>query len=495
MSQRPGMATVVWLAARGGRADYTRIVATAAVSALAVAGLLSAASVASIGPDDGPYPSELFMQPGLRYGVVVTFLLLTVPVLALSGQCARIGAPARDRRLAAYRLTGATPRDVVRIVGAETGLAAGIGSILGTVVFLLGRWLLDGPTTVIGNYTKTTVTVTGPDTWSTTRENLVGTVHLLPTDVALPWVVPMAVALALPLGTVLFSWLALRRVIVSPFGVVRRADVRPPRALPAALFLAGTGGLALSSSIRSLAGLPDDAVPAVVSIVIVLFVMSGAGLVLGIATISSLIGTWVSTRAGSPALLIAARRLAAEPYNSSRANAVILLVVMVGGAAQGVRANFLITTDPTNDFYLDTLNLVNLALLVAITLAAAGAFVHTADTVVTSRHSLAALTAAGVPRAVLRRSLLLESLLPLAPAAVLAGAAGMLAVRGTLGTYDTVSHGTVRHEVIEVIPIPIPWIEMLLLIAGTLLTTTFMACVALTLVRRSSDPHELRTTG
>lgn len=271
--------------------------------------------------------------------------------------------------------------------------------------------------------------------------------------------------------------------------------MRPPRALPAALFVAGTGGLALSSSIRSVAGLPDDAVPAVVAIVIVLFVMSGVGLVLGIATISSWIGTCVSARAGSPAPLIAARRLAAAPYNSSRANAVILLVVMVGGAAQGVRANFLVSTDPTDNFYLDTLNLVNLALLVAVVLAAAGAFVHTADTVVSSRQTLAALTAAGVPRAVLRRSLLLESLLPLASAAVLAGGSGMLAVRGTLGTYDTVSHGTVRHEVIEVIPIPIPWIEMLLLIAAVLVTTTLMAWAALTLVRRSTDPSELRTTG
>lgn len=256
----------------------------------------------------------------------------------------------------------------------------------------------------------------------------------------------------------------------------------------------GTASLAVFSRIRSSSGLPNEAVPSVVAVVVALFLMCGVGMILGIAAISSFVGAFVASRTSSPALLIAARRLAAAPYTSSRANAVILLVAMIGGATQGVRANILVTTDPADTFYLDTLNLVNVVLMIAIVLAATGALVHTADTVVTSRQNLASLAAAGVPRAVLRRSLLLESLLPLAPATVLATAAGMLAVRGVLGTTDTVTHGPFRHQVIEVVHIPIPWIEMGILILGTLATTALMAWAALTFVRRSTDPRELRTT-
>lgn len=496
MSGRAGTVTIVWLGARGGRADVARIVATTAVTAVAVVGLLAAACVAWIGPDDGPYTSELLSQPGLHVGVVIALVLLTVPVLALIGQCARIGAPARDRRLAAYRLGGATPRDVVRVVGAETALAAGVGSVLGTAIFLLGRWLLDGPTTVKGIYTRTTVTGAGTDSQTMISEDVFGRVHLLPTDVSLPWWVLAVVAVALPLGSVVFSWLALRRVAVSPFGVVRRADVRPPRSLPAALFVLGTGGLAVFSWVRSIAGLPEGVVPSVVAIAVVLFLVCGIGLILGIAAISAYLGRFVAGRTSRPALLIASRRLAAAPYTSSRANAVILLMVLIGAAAQGVRANFLVITSPEDTLYLDTLNLVNVALLIAIVLASTGALVHTADTVITSRQSLASLAATGVPRAVLRRSLLLESLLPLAPTAVLAAAAGLLASRGILGTTYTNAQGQgrrFRDQLIEVVPIPVPWTEISVLVLGTLLVTTAMASAALTFVRSSTDPRELRT--
>lgn len=106
---RAGTRTVLWLAARGGRTDRTRIALTATMSALAAVALLCAATVAVIGAEDGPYTSQLLSEAGLHRGVVIAFVLLAVPVLALVGQCSRVGAPARDRRLAAYRLAGATP--------------------------------------------------------------------------------------------------------------------------------------------------------------------------------------------------------------------------------------------------------------------------------------------------------------------------------------------------------------------------------------------------
>lgn len=108
----PRVTTLLRLAVTGGRADLMRIVLTVVGSAAATVVLLTAATVASVGPSDGPYGLEVLNEPGLRPGVMVVLLLLCVPILSFVGQCVRVGAPARDRRLAAFRMAGerrATP--------------------------------------------------------------------------------------------------------------------------------------------------------------------------------------------------------------------------------------------------------------------------------------------------------------------------------------------------------------------------------------------------
>ena len=108
------------------------------------------------------------------------------------------GAPGRDRRLASLRMAGATPADVSRIAAVESGLAAAAGAIAGLVAYLVARQLLDA--------------ATGP---ALQRE------LVLPTDVLPPWWTLLAVVAGLPAAAALFSALALRRVAISPFGVVR----------------------------------------------------------------------------------------------------------------------------------------------------------------------------------------------------------------------------------------------------------------------------------
>ena len=115
---------------------------------------LCAATVASLGfsgsdlgsaGDNLRYRPDLLQQPGLRPGVVATLILLTVPVLAFAGQCARLGAPARDRRMAAIRLAGATPRQALAMAPARPASRSAIGSVLGLGAFFLLRVLLDHP--------------------------------------------------------------------------------------------------------------------------------------------------------------------------------------------------------------------------------------------------------------------------------------------------------------------------------------------------------------
>lgn len=111
---RPG--TLVRLALAGNRTDAARVALTALSALMAALVVLAALSVLAIqqppgasGQESEQYTNNLLREPGLRGGTAFAMLLLTIPVLALAGQCARLGAPARDRRLAAFRLAGATP--------------------------------------------------------------------------------------------------------------------------------------------------------------------------------------------------------------------------------------------------------------------------------------------------------------------------------------------------------------------------------------------------
>ena len=103
--------TLLRLAFTGGRADAMRIALTTVSAALAVIAAMAAATVLSIKggqtSDGSPgwtirYSSPLLYEPGLRPGVAFGLLLLVIPVLGLAAQCSRLGAPARERRLAGY---------------------------------------------------------------------------------------------------------------------------------------------------------------------------------------------------------------------------------------------------------------------------------------------------------------------------------------------------------------------------------------------------------
>ncbi|MFS8522264.1 MAG: FtsX-like permease family protein, partial [Micromonosporaceae bacterium] len=220
-------AALLRLALAGSRTDTVRIVLTAFAAALATLSMLAAATVYAIRPradvavreaadhdptmpgvDPAPdgyayqYTHNLLVEPGLRPGVVFGLLLLCIPVLALAGQSARLGAPARDRRLARIRLAGATPRQAVAVVVAETGLAALAGTALGMVVYAVGRALLHRP-------------------------DASGRLPL-PTDTAPPLWTVLAIGAGLPLLAALSAALLLRRVAFTPFGVARRHRTRPP---------------------------------------------------------------------------------------------------------------------------------------------------------------------------------------------------------------------------------------------------------------------------
>ncbi len=430
------------------RREWWRIALTSVGAALATGFASAAVALASV---EGQYSISVFhgllSQPGTRSGVIAGLLLLLVPVLAFLGQCARIGAVHRDRRLAGLRLAGATPWQVRRIVALETGLACLAGSAAATVcsvAVLLGLW--SGPT-------------------------------------ALTWTGMALVALGVPVLGAVAATVALRRVVASPLGRVRRVTPDSGRG-PGLLFL---GALAVLTGCAALALDGGDAARnrfdwrtplTAFSLVVAL----GAGAVWLAGTTARLTGRLLAARARTAAPLIAGERLRDDPWAPARAHAAVLLVTVAATAFLCIRRAFLTElrsgeySASDMAYYSTGLDLTGAALLVALAITLSGLAAGTAEALSSRRRALAAQVAAGVPRAVLNRALLLETALPLAPALLLSGAGGL-----AVGTWYTTlaSDGT------------LPWTAFL--VAPAIYTACLLAAAtALPLLGRTVRPGELR---
>ncbi|MET9380405.1 FtsX-like permease family protein [Streptomyces sp. NPDC002928] len=447
---------LAWELTRGSdRREWWRVGLTAAGAALATGFALAAVSLASLrGQYSFTVGHGLLDQPGERSGVIAGLLLLLVPVLGLLGQCARVGAVHRDRRLAGLRLAGAAPGQVRRIAALETGLACLLGSALATAVsvpVLLRLWA--EPT-------------------------------------ALTWAGMALVALGVPVLGAAAGALALRRVVASPLGWVRR--VRPSSGRgPGLLFLGGlllVILLALAALGGTSSGGPGRGYGRLPLTLFGLVVAVGAGTVWLAGATAGLIGRLLAPRARSAAPLIAAERLRDDPWAAARTHAAVLLVTVVGTGFVGVRQTMLAELNEMRHshrlgmdmaFYTTGLDLTAVGVLVGLVIVLCALAVGTAESLATRRRGLAAQAAAGVPQRVLGRALLLETALPLAPAVLLAGVGGM-----TIGVwYASVSteYGT-RAVPYAALLVPLAVYACCLLAAAT----------SLPLLRRSVRPAELR---
>ncbi|MFH8656762.1 FtsX-like permease family protein [Streptomyces afghaniensis] len=439
---------LAWELTRGSdRGEWWRVALTATGAALATGFALAAVALASLrGSYRVSVGAGLLDEPGTRSGVIVGLLLLLVPVLGFLGQCARIGAVHRDRRLAGLRLAGATPWQVRRIAALETGLACLLGSAAATVctvLLLLRQW--DRPT-------------------------------------ALAWVGIALVAVAVPVLGAAAGALALRRVVASPLGWVRRVGPRGGRG-PGLLFLAGVllvavlalltvGTTSPAASNRPDGGLPLTMAGAVLAV--------GAGAVWLSGATAKATGRILAARARSAATLIAAERLRDDPWSAARTHAAVLLVTVVGTGFMGIRqvlSDVLRTgrfAAPAS-YYTTGLDLTGAAIAIALAITLTGLAVGTAESLATRRRGLAAQAAAGVPRTVLGRALLLETALPLAPAVLLSGLGGT-----AIGTWYALLAGR-----------PVPWAITLVPVA-VYAACLLAAATSLPLLRRSVRPGELR---
>ena len=440
---------LAWLLTRGSdRREWWRVGLTAFGAALATGIGLAVVALLSL---DGFYSvsfgSGLFDSPSDRQNVSLALGLLLIPVLGFLGQCARIGAVHRDRRLAALRLAGAAPWQVRRIAALESGLACLAGAVVATAAV----------------------------------------VPLLPSP-ATDWAGVVLVAVAVPVLGAGVSAVALRRVVADPLGRVRRT--RPVRG-PGLLF--GTAARLLAVTAAAIALTPVFGSPVSFDL--------GPVTVLVLAVLISLIAIWLSGAssrqlgegfaAGTsrPALLIAAERMREDPWSTARTHAALLLVTVVGSGFAGVRLVLLADLEDMRrkgylgtpmSYYTTGIDLTAAAILVAFALALTALAVGTAESLATRRRGLAAQAAAGVPHAVLARALLLETALPLLPA---------ITVAGLGGTTISFWYGAAvsRHT-----DVPVPYFTLLLVPFGVYAACVLAAATSLPLLRRSVRPGELR---
>lgn len=269
--------------------------------------------VALVGHEPGGMPQQAVAMNGFeldpgRVDPMLTLLagvgmvVLLVPSLVLVASAARLIAARRERRLAALRLAGATPRQVVGTVAAETAVAAIVGAAVGVATNPLLRRLVSLVPWKVG-------------TWQ-------------PDDFTLGGIAAWAIAFGLVVLVVLSAVLGLRRVVSTPLGAAAQHTPQPLRwwrllALPVA------GSIFLAAVMQAREGGGSE------SLYTVLF-----GLVLLIGSFA-LVGPWVTAAVGSlfvrlwrrPAALLAGRRLRGDPQGAYRASAGVVLAVFTGSMA------------------------------------------------------------------------------------------------------------------------------------------------------------------
>lgn len=522
VTARSGMsaATLLRLALAGTRTDAVRIVLTTLGAAAATVGLLATATVLSIqggNPDQGTkgwshYTNGLLAQPGLRPGVSVALVLVTLPVLLFVVQCARLGAPARERRLAAFRLAGATPADTARIAALEAGLTSMLGVALGAATYFVGRVIADAPDA--NGYRP------------------------LPTDVLPPAWVIAAVLVAVPVLIVALSLLLLRRVVVSPFGLVRRVRTGRPPLWPGALLIVGTAVLAGNGALLRWLGGQYGAAGGGIALVAVFIalVLVVTGLAFGSAWLSHALGGLLRRFARRPAILLAAARATADPWLGSRTRSVLFLAMLFGAGCALIREGFgtqhraeqLLAravadrtnthadTVPVDAFYARAFDLVDTGIAVVLTIAVAALLLAFVDRILTQRRALASAVAAGIGRRTLAGSVILHTLLTTVPGILVALVVGVLAGRGFAPGADASQpaeqycsgsdgmqpcFGTAAQHATHVVQVPaqhvyvatpIPWGSLAGLLALAVVAVLVMTAISLLFLRDATRPSELR---
>ncbi|GIH94094.1 FtsX-like permease family protein [Planobispora siamensis] len=224
---------------------------------------------------------------------LIATVLMAVPLLVFGGAAARLTVARRDQRLAALRLVGATPGQVVLMTVAEAVITAAAGAVAGVALYGLLTPLLGGIEIAGGSWFAA-------DLWP-----------------GVPYT--MAVLVAVPLLVGLSAVVGLRRVVVSPLGVARRET---PPAMRVVRVLALLAVLAVVPTLG--AGTAAGVVAVVLGLAFLAINLTGPWVV-------GLIGRITARTARRPARLLAGRRLIDDPRAAWRTVSGVAMTGFVAG--------------------------------------------------------------------------------------------------------------------------------------------------------------------
>ncbi len=407
--------TALWLAFRGGRSDRLRIVLTSGATAVATVLLLLAAVVLTpAGPDHAPYANPvLWTERGLAGGTALALVLVCLPFLAFAGQCSRIGAPARERRFEDLARLGATSADLRRLGALESGVASVVGVVIGVLLY--------GLLAVVIASIGASVPIIPDLEFDAVGYRWSPDAYLLPTDRMPAWWVALPVLVLLPALVTLVSSAG-----TTPGGRRTVAARSLPRPSARSVVLV-VGGLATYGAAIGIGHflLPEHSwiFPALALVALVIFTAGATGLTrpVGIA-----LGGRLAAVTDRPDLLLAGRRMVAQ-HRPSGSRVTLILGCVVGGAALVVRASTVEMVAEQGDyggFKTQTYALLLVALVIGMAGSALGLLVGELEGVVEGRRSLATAAAAGVPRGVIARAVVVEAVLPVLPTTLVATAIG-----------------------------------------------------------------------
>lgn len=372
------MIRLAWhLTVAGGRGRAVLLAAcTAIVSALVLVG--QAMLMLPQYPDEALY--SVVAESGTRSGFVFAVIMLALPAVLLLFQAVRLGTSVRERRLAALRLAGATPADVRRLGMLEVGLPSLIGAVVGYGVYWLMRGAFGGVPLGAGCCEQGV----------TSYGSLSG---FVPTSVSPAWWQVVLTVAAVTLVAVLVGTAANRGVVVSPLGITRRTNSSPPRPWGLLLIAAGIGfGVLWFDAFDVLA-------PLVAIVLLVLGLMSLA------PWTAYVVGRGVAVRAKTGPTLLAARRLAGDPRPAGRAAAAVGAIGLVAGGSAGMAVDILETQEPGNrSYYLIAIGLIGVALLLALIAVIGSLAIHSVESLLDRKRSVASLAALGGTHDLLART-------------------------------------------------------------------------------------------
>ncbi|MFJ6100256.1 FtsX-like permease family protein [Streptomyces sp. NPDC092359] len=235
--------------------------------------------------------------------------VVLLPLVIFLSVCARLSGESRARRLAALRLVGLSAKDTLRVNAGESVAAAFVGAVIGIVGYLGANELM-------------------------ARIGLPG-LHWYPAD-GRPEVTTLVVCL---LGCPALAWVVgqygARQAASSPISVRRTGERRAPRKLGTLLLVPGLGIIG-GYCVLSLMGRDPSGGSASAVLVPGAVLLTGAGLVFGLAPITAWLARRVAGTTKSLPLALAMRRTEVDPGSSLRVVTGLVLLVFGASLTQGV---------------------------------------------------------------------------------------------------------------------------------------------------------------